>query len=201
MAIKPPTKAQIAKWEAALGIKVDIPEIDTTTPLPKNRPLNRSFQAEGVLHALVHPDYPEKPMITKVCGTCGTAFRTTYKATGYCSDMCRRESMRNYGINWHVDYNTRSEVESWGGIVPPFTVPPEALAVMKYLVAQAEESQGFPIAQWQPPTKSSSNSSSLKKDIPVSPKPLKEIPVPKEPVVLDTSLLELDLDLDSPWSI
>lgn len=119
-------------------------------PLPKNRPANRSQQAEAVLHALNSQEWPEKPMVARKCYSCGDAFRTSYKSNAYCSDMCRREGLRSFGIDWHEKYSKQNEIQEWSGRLPPYVIPPDALKVMKFLVTEAEELTGVPIEEWRP---------------------------------------------------
>lgn len=136
----------IMKWDA--GNK-NIPT-GIQKPLPVNRPLTRTMQAEGILHALNMQEYPERPMASRKCKDCNEVFRTSYKSNAYCSDLCRRSGLKSFGIDWNHRYNTKSEVDEWAGRVPPYTVPPEVLRIMKYLVLEAEEVKGAPIEPWRP---------------------------------------------------
>lgn len=139
-------KTDIEAWNAAQEKE----PLTETSPLPINRPLNRSLQAEGVLQALMVQDYPERPMVARKCKACHEVFRTSYKSNAYCSDLCRRDGLKSFGIDWHHEYNTKSEIDEWAGRIPAYTIPPAALRVMKYLVLEAEELRGEPLEPWIP---------------------------------------------------
>lgn len=143
------SKAKMDEFLARYGASTEkISDQIKEEPLPKDMPLNRSFHAEAVLTSL---QYPEKPRVTKTCKHCKDGFTTTYASVGYCSDECRRLELSKYGVDWIAEqYRTKSEVELWGGFVPPFIIPPDALAVMKYLLNQVESDLGHQIEPWSP---------------------------------------------------
>ena len=144
------SKAKIAKMKALLG---DFDAKALQREIPVDTPVMRSLHMEDTLNVL---EMPAKPMITKTCkrANCQEPFMTGYRSVAYCSDECRRLDLHQvYGIDV-VDsfFRGKSGEEIWGGRVPPFIVPGDALRVMKYLVEKAEESLGQPIEPWQPPT-------------------------------------------------
>lgn len=179
-------KADIQKWDA--GNKAAIPT-GPAKPLPVNRPLNRTLQAEGVLHALIMQEYPERPMVARKCKGCGEAFRTSYKSNAYCSDLCRREGLKSFGIDWQHEYNTKSEVDEWGGKVPAYTVPPAALRVMKYLVNEAEAAQGAELIPWRPKHVARMNGAQVELDSVEQLAPIESSPI-SQPVSAPVSLKE-----------
>jgi hypothetical protein len=139
------------KIQEVLGIQFDqstLKEIKKA-PLAKNQPLTHSLMAEATIKSLL---YPSKVAIDKVCKNCQGPFFTSYDYVAYCSDQCRRTTLaKDFGIDWVEDsYRGKNEIQVWGGRVPPGIIPPEALAVMKYLVEKAEKRLGSPIEPWNP---------------------------------------------------
>jgi hypothetical protein len=148
-------------------------------PLPKNQALTVSLQLEATLNSLA---YPERQRVSKTCKneSCpyGKLFYTEYNYLSYCSDECRRFVLsKQYGIEAIEElYHGRNEIRIWDGRVPPASIPPEALSVMKYLVEQAEKNQGQTIQPWLPPAKPKQVSKPSPKPILHSvPEPPKEI--------------------------
>lgn len=164
-------------------------------PLAKNQPLTHSLMAEATIKSL---QYPSRVAVDKVCKNCKLPFYTSYQYVSYCSDLCRRtELSKSFGIDWVEDsYRGKNEIQVWGGRVPPGIIPPEALAVMKYLVEKAEKRLGSPIEPWnpKPPAKPVSVSAA-----PIAVEPISQLDIEallESPVLDRRSLQELLADLD-----
>lgn len=117
--------------------------------LPVDSKLGTTAKLEAVLNSL---EYPEKTRISKVCKneTCKGVFMTTYKFVAYCSDYCRRESLKSvFGIQAVENhYVSKPDEDRWGGTEYPQIIDQQALAVMKYLVEKAESETGQTIQPW-----------------------------------------------------
>lgn len=192
------SKAQMAKIARVLGMDPtkNAPQAISKAPLPKQTELVHQFEAEGVLNTL---RYPEWPRVMKKCGNCEESFSTAYRAVGYCSDECRRLDLaKNFGIEWvEAKYRTQSEIEIWGGRVPPQTIPPDALAVMKHLVNLAEERQGHPIVPWNPQERKPRKPLLTSRKEKPKPQLGTSVPVPiQKEVLVPRTREELDADLD-----
>jgi len=194
MATKAPNWKKI---QEVLGMQFDQNTLKTIkkAPLAKNQPLTHSLMAEATIKSL---QYPSKIAVDKTCKNCKLPFYTSYEYVAYCSDLCRRtELAKSFGIDWIEDsYRGKNEIQVWGGRVPPAIIPPEALAVMKYLVERAEKRLGSPIEPWspKPPSKPVSSSAAQPVVEPVSQSDIEELlgsPVPDR-----RSLSELLADLD-----
>jgi hypothetical protein len=184
------------KIQEVLGMQFDQSTLKTIkkAPLAKNQPLTHSLMAEATIKSLA---YPSKIAVDKVCKNCKDPFFTSYEYVAYCSDLCRRTVLaKTYGIDWVEDsYRGKNEIQVWGGRVPPAIIPPEALAVMKYLVEKAEKRLGNPIVPWSPSQKPKPSSSAVPP--PVEPVSQSDIDSLLELPVLDQrSLAELLADLD-----
>ena len=179
MATKAPNWKKI---QEVLGIQFNQETLKTIkkAPLPKNQALTHSLMAEATLKSLA---YPSRIGIDKVCKCCKGAFYTSYEYVAYCSDLCRRTDLsKMFGIDWvEESYRGKNEIQVWGGRVPPGIIPPEALAVMKYLVEKAEKRLGSPIVPWNPKP------------------PSKPVSVPAAPIATEpTSQLDIEALLESP---
>lgn len=188
------------KIQAVLGMQFDASTLKEIkkAPLAKNQPLTHSLMAEATIKSLL---YPSKIAIDKVCKNCQGPFFTSYDYVAYCSDHCRRVTLaKSFGIEWVEDsYRGKNEIEVWSGRVPPAIIPPEALAVMKYLVEKAEKRLGSPIVPWSPQQTSKPVSSP---SVPSEPEQVSQLDIEAllETESLDQltdSLAELLKDLDS----
>lgn len=139
-------RIEIENWNNAPATR----KVGVTRGKP-NKPLNHIMQAEMTIKSL---QYPLTPQVVKKCkqSSCGELFRTAYEFVSYCSDYCRSvELASKFGIEWVADqFSTKNEIELWMGSVPAGVIPQQALAVMKYLVADSEERTGETIEPWSP---------------------------------------------------
>lgn len=112
---------QQEKLAALLGM-----ELPTTTT--KAAAHDRSMEAEAALEYYENP----KSFKQKDCKTCGNAFATRGAPVAYCSDKCRAKAFEErMGVKWQPH---RSVEDRWGFLGEPLTVPPEALAVVQYVM-------------------------------------------------------------------
>lgn len=116
----------------SLGITKDIinePQAAETTPAAKEM---NTLAAEYTLLSL---NWPLVERVRKDCSllSCGKTFLTDYKSVGYCSNRCRIEALKKYGLAW-FDKSARNQ---WGGMQPPGIIPPDALEAMATVLRQA----------------------------------------------------------------
>lgn len=68
------------------------------------------------------------------CRQCHHYFATNYACVATCSDNCRREWLRNRGIEWSP---LKTQSERWAGKIP-LVVQPPALALAKLVLEQEQ---------------------------------------------------------------
>lgn len=83
----------------------------------------KMLQAEGVL---LHLTNEQKTMQHKYCVRCKEVFSTRYVAVAYCSDLCRRMAMEEFGIVWNPRTDSYRNMEA----ERPIVVGAEAHAVV-----------------------------------------------------------------------
>jgi hypothetical protein len=100
---------------------------------PEDR-VEQSRQAEAIL------DYFRKPdrYLKKVCRTCSKMFLVNYPSVAECSDTCRKEHLRQIGIQWSPD---KTQEERWAPSDVPLTIPPAALSLLISLATQASQQE------------------------------------------------------------
>lgn len=143
----------LAKMSKILGKEFDASALKAMErELPRDSKMGNVAKMEATIDSLL---YPEKTRIWKKCKNdrCNESFATNYRYVAFCSDFCRREVLaQDFGIEVTTEvYRNRPDDLRWGGTEYPLVLPPEALAVMKYLVNQAEEQTGQPILPWSAP--------------------------------------------------
>lgn len=122
------TKEQKQKEALAALLGLDAP-----TETTKAEAHDRSMEAEAAL------EYYENPRTFKQkdCKTCNRAFATRGAPVAYCSDKCRAKAFEErMGVKWQPH---RSVEDRWGFLGEPLTVPPEALAVVQYVMDRDTE--------------------------------------------------------------
>lgn len=93
-------------------------EEEARTQEQTNSIQSTSRDAESLL-AFLRGDY----FTHKVCKNCDGDFLTDYGSVAYCSDACRIEQLRKWGIDWDV---TKPLHERWGNRIP-LTLGPEMI--------------------------------------------------------------------------
>lgn len=106
--------AFVKEQAKAMGLEVDID-------------LNQQDAARREADSVVL--YVENPALFREtdCRQCGRHFATNYGSVAMCSDKCRRDWLRNIGIEWNPN---KSQDERWAGRIP-LVVPPDALPLAK----------------------------------------------------------------------
>jgi hypothetical protein len=74
--------------------------------------------------------------VSKRCEFCEGLFLSNISAVGFCSDPCRKKSLQAIGIQWDP---YKSQEERWGTTGVPLVIGPQALAVLRKLFVEYEE--------------------------------------------------------------
>lgn len=107
---------KMAKLAASLG--VEVPE--ELSHLEQER-----READATVLYLIEPEKFRQIQ----CKQCSRLFAANYGSVAMCSDKCRREWLRNIGIEWNL---SKTQSERWAGRIP-LVVPPDAFLLAKQI--------------------------------------------------------------------
>lgn len=148
--LKPETRQARNNLKIAELLGLDLDEVEKLKQSNKDDSVTtKPRQAEAVLSFVEDPSQ----YVRKTCKSCKELFLTNYKFVAYCSDVCRRNSLMQIGIDWMPH---RSPEERWrrAKIPIPYVIPAPALKVLLAIALEMgpsiESVKNLPIPETDP---------------------------------------------------